>query len=151
MRNFMKVIFSGDIQQVGKKYEMKEVRDGYARNFLFPRKLAKLATEQALKMLATQKEHDEKKHALGLKMYKNLIEKLKTITLHFKMKVGETGRAFGSVTMLKIKNELKEQGIEIEKEWVDLPESLKKTGEYMVKIKFPNELFGEVKVVIDAE
>ena len=147
----MKIIFLKDIPQVGRKNEVKDVSDGYARNFLFPRNLAKPATADALKNLTVQKTHEEEEKSVEQKKQEAFMEKLKSITLTFKVKIGEKGRAFGSVTPLKISKELEKHGIKIEKESVELEESIKTTGEHAVKIKFPQGFSGEVKILVEGE
>lgn len=147
----MKVILLQDVQMVGRKNEVKEVRDGYARNFLLPRKLAEVASGYALKTVAARKEKEAREQSEDYQRYKALVEQLKTITLHFKMKVAEKGRAFGSVTAAKVRDALKMHTIEIEKEWIVLEESIKTTGAHQVKIKFPHGVKGEVNVVVEGE
>lgn len=147
----MKVIFLQDVPRVGKSNEVKNVSGGYARNFLFPQKLAKAATQNALESLISQKIKEEKEKSKEYQKYKSLAERLKDITLNFEVKLGNKGRAFGSITAVKIRDALKKQGIEIEKDWVILEEPIKTTGERKVEIKFPQEFRGEVKVVVEAE
>ncbi|MBI2640538.1 MAG: 50S ribosomal protein L9, partial [Candidatus Sungbacteria bacterium] len=103
----MKVILSQDVPNVGRKNDVKDVSDGFARNFLFPKNLAKPATEQALKALAGQKAHAEREKSEEYQRARTIAEKLKALELHFKVKLGEKGRAFGSVTAVKIRDALK--------------------------------------------
>ncbi len=147
----MRVILLQDIIHLGKRREVKEVSDGYARNFLFPRNLAKPATEQALKETTALKAREEREKSAEYQKYKALVEKLKSLTLTFKVKLGLRGRAFGSVTAVKVRDALKKQGIEIEKEWVLLDKPIKTTGEHLVRVKLPQEFSGEVKVVVETE
>ena len=147
----MKVIILQDVLHVGRKGEVKEVSDGHARNFLIPRGLAKPATEAALRGLAAQKERTRRELTEGYQKYKAVAEKLKSLTLNFKLKVGEKGRSFGSVTAVKIRDALKKQGVPVEKEWVLLEEPIKTVGETEVEIKFPQELKGRVKVIVETE
>lgn len=147
----MKIILLQDVPKVGTKNEVKEVSDGYARNFLFARNLAKPATSENIKTLKNQKAREEREKSEEYQKYKELVDKLKEINLYFKVKMGEKGRAFGSVTPLKIAEALKKQGIAAEKGWVLLKESIKTTGEHKVKIKLPQGLAGEVKVVVENE
>jgi len=165
----MKVILLQDFPPLGKKNDVKDISDGYARNFLFPRNLAKPATEAALKELAILKARKKREEAEEYQKYKALAEKLKSLTLKFKVRLAtaksslgdrhasqeslgrEEGRLFGSVTAVKIRDALEKEGIKIEKEWVMLDKPIKTTGEKMVNIKLPHGLRGEVKVVIEAE
>ncbi len=147
----MKIILLQDIPILGKKSDVRDVSPGYARNFLFPRGMAKSATELAVKMVAVQKVHEEQEKSQEYQKYKALVDKLKSLVLTFKVKLGTKGRAFGSVTAVKIRDALKKQGIGIEKEWVLLEEFIKTAGEHQVKIKFPHGLTGEVKIVVESE
>jgi large subunit ribosomal protein L9 len=147
----MKVILLKEIPKLGRKNEVKDVSDGYARNFLFTKNLARLATPEILKSMATQKAREEKEKSEEYQHYQALMEKLKSLELRFKVKIGEKGKAFGSVTPAKIKEALGKQGISIEKESILLEDSIKTTGERDVKIKLPHDLIGEVKVIIESE
>ena len=147
----MKIILFQDIPNVGRKNDVKEVSDGYARNFLFPRKLAKPATEEALKTIIIQKSREEREKSEEYQKQKALVDKLKSLTLTFKVKIGEKGRAFGSVTAVKIRDAMKKHGVNLEKEAILLNDSIKTTGEHVVKIRLPHELVGEVKIVVEAE
>lgn len=146
----MKVILTQDIPKVGKKHEVKEVSPGFARNFLFPKHVAVHATEENLRKLFSQKEQKEKSHSLELQRYQEMAEKLKSLMLEFKIKVGEKGQAFGSLNSSKITEALRQKGIEIDKEWLE-EEHIKSTGEKLIKIKFPHGIEGEVKIKIEAE
>ncbi len=146
----MKVILLQDVRNVGRKNEVKEVSPGFARNFLFSKKAAIPATEENLRKLASSKEQKEKSLSRETQKYREMAEKLKSLVLEFKIKVGEKGQAFGSITSAKLTEALRKKGIDIEKEW--LPEEhIKSTGEKTVKIEFPYGIIGEVKVRIEAE
>lgn len=180
----MKIILLQDILHLGRKYDVKDAADGYGRNFLIPRNLAKPATEAALRELTILKAREERGRSEEYQKYKAMAEKLRPIVLQFKLKVGERGkktgglfagslpteaskasvmqkrsqgvseggnRAFGSVTAVKIRDALQKQGIPVEKDWVLLEEPIKTTGEREVEIKFPQEINGKVKVVVEAE
>lgn len=147
----MKVILLQDIPKIGNKNEVKDVSDGFARNFLFPQKLAKPATNEAVKELMRQKEREEHKRSQEFQITKGLVDKLKSLVLHFKVKMGEKGKAFGSVTAVKIREALAKQEINVEKDSILLKDSIKTTGEHVVRIKLPFGMEGEVKMVIEAE
>ncbi|QQG45277.1 MAG: 50S ribosomal protein L9 [Candidatus Sungiibacteriota bacterium] len=147
----MKVLLLQDITTLGKKNDVKDVSDGYARNFLFPRNLAKPATEAALKNLVQQKVREEHEKSEEYQKYKALVDKLKSLTLSFRVRIGEKGRAYGSVTAVKIRDALKKQGIEVNKEWVLLEEPIKTAEEKVVRIKLPQEFKGGVKIIVEAE
>lgn len=147
----MKIILLKDVPSAGRKYDVKDVSDGYARNFLLPRGLAKVADDAALKALAEKKAREEERRAKEAAEYHTLSEKLEKTTLTFAVKAGEGGKAFGSVTAAQIRDALKKQKITVEKEWITLAESIKTTGEHSVKIQLPYGIAGEVKVVVESE
>lgn len=147
----MKVILLQDIPTLGKKNDTKEVSNGYARNFLLPRNLAIPATADALQAVVVSKEREVREKSEEYQKHKALAERLAVITLKFVVKVGEKGRAFGSVTATKIRDALKKEGIAVEKEWVLLEDPIKVIGEHLVKIKFPPDFSGTVKVTVAAE
>ena len=148
----MKIILLADVAHVGRKNEIKEVRDGFARNFLFPQKLAVPATEQVQQGLVARKETEQKKQSAEQERYAKLAQRLGSLQVAIKIKVGGKGKAFGSVNAAKIVEELKKQHrIEIEKEWIHLDEPLKSTGERKISVKFPHGVTGEVNIIIQSE
>jgi large subunit ribosomal protein L9 len=147
----MKVILLQDVETLGKKYEVKEVKNGYARNFLLPGKLAKAATKQALKWLADQKEVIEKKAEEDLKKAQELASKLDGIEVSVIVKVGDEGQLFESINSQKIVEKLKEMGFEVKKSQVKLEEPIKELGEFPVNINLDHNLEVEIKVIITAE
>ncbi len=146
----MKVILLKDVPGLGKKYDLKEVKGGYARNFLIPHKLAKLATPQALKELELLKDKIEKEREERVKKLKELVRKLEEIQLDFNLKVGERGEIFGSITKFDIKKALQEKGIEEDFE-VQLGHSLKSLGVHLVEIKFEEGIKAKIKVIINKQ
>lgn len=147
----MKIILLQDIENLGKKYEIKEVADGYARNFLFPKNLAKLATKENLKWLEKQKELIIKRAEEELKKIESLVSKIDGLEIFIPVKIGEGGQLFESINNQRIVNELKKFDFEIKKEQIDLIQPFKELGEFSVKINFPHNLEAEIKVIISAE
>lgn len=147
----MKVILLQDVPNVGRKNEVKEVNSGFARNFLLARKLAIPATEGTVQKINQEKEQKEKAKSKKYEEGKKLVEKLKSLTLNFKVKIGEKGKSFGSVTETKIVEALKKLNFNIDKDWILLEEHIKTTGDKVVKIKFPQGLVGEIKIKVEAE
>src|SRR3989344_8621607 len=147
----MKVIFTKDVAGVARRNEVKDVSDGYARNFLFLKGLAHVATEGALKTLEKEIAERSKKGALGLDQARALAERLKTLTLRFKMKVGAKGTSFGSVNTSRIQEELHKKGISVEKEAIELEEPIKTLGEKMVVVRFSPEVSEGIKIIVEAE
>lgn len=147
----MRVILLQDIENLGKKYDIKEVADGYARNFLFPKSLAKPVTKEVLKWLEVQKEIGAKKAEEELKRIQDLASRLDGQELVITVKVGDQGQLFESINAQKISEKLKELGIGIKKSQLDLAEPIKELGEYPIKIKFEHNLEAEIKVIVVEE
>lgn len=147
----MRVILLQDIEKLGKKYDTKEVADGYARNFLIPQGLAKPATEEALIWLETKKEIEAKKAEEELKKIQEKATAIDGQELIIPVKMGEEGQLFESITSQKISEKLKELGFEIKKTQIDLPEPIKELGEFPIKIKFEHNLEAEIKVIVIEE
>lgn len=147
----MKVILLKEIPKLGQAGDVKEVSDGYARNFLFPQGLAEPATAARLaareRMLVEQGAHDARERA----QYEKLALQLQSHPLRFTIKVGEQGQAFGSVTAQDIAEALGKAGIAVEKQWLDLPHGIKATGEHTVHITFPHNVTAEAKIVVAPE
>lgn len=147
----MKVILLKDVEKIGKKFEVKEIKEGYANNFLFPKGLAKQATREALIWLDMQKEIEEKKAEEGLKEIQETASSISGRELIFNMKVGDQDQLFESITAQRIVDKLKEEGFEIKKSQIELLEPIKELGEFPVKIKFEHNLEGEIKVIVNKE
>ena len=147
----MKVILLQDIEKLGKKFEVKEVKNGYARNFLIPQGLAKPATEEALAWLDVQKEIKEKKAEEDLQKIQEKASAIDDQEIIIPVKVGDEDQLFESVTSQKIAEKLKEAGFDVKKNQIDLAEPIKELGEFPVKIKFEHNLESEIRVIITKE
>jgi len=147
----MKVILLQDVDTLGKKYEIKEVKDGHARNFLIPQKLARAATKQALKWLADQKEVIDKEVEEDLKKAQALASQLDGLEVAIAVKVGDEGQLFESINSQKIVEKLKEMGFEVKKSQVKLTDSIKELGEFPTSIQLDHNLEAEIKLIITAE
>ena len=147
----MRVILLKDIENLGKKYEIKEVKSGYARNFLIPKGLAKKVDKEVLKWLETQKEIEAKKAEEELKKVQELATAVDDREVIIPVKVGEEDQLFESIAAQKISEKLKELGFEIKKDQIDLKEPIKELGEFPVKIKFEHNLEAEIKVIVTKE
>ncbi len=147
----MKVILLCDIENLGKKYEIKDVKDGYARNFLLPQKIARPATKQALKWLSDQKEIIEKQAEEDLKKAQSLASGLDGLELNIAVKVGEEQQLFESINSQKIAEKLKEIGFEIKKSQVKLENPIKELGEFPVNISLDHNLEAEIKLIVVEE
>lgn len=147
----MKIILLKDIQDIGKKYEIKEVKNGHARNFLIPQGLAKIATRQTLKWLESKKETIEKEVEEDLKKEQKVASDLDGLELNISVKVGEEGQLFESINSQKLSEKLKEIGFDIKKSKIVLEESIKTLGEFPIKISLEHNLEAEVKAIIVEE
>ena len=148
----MRVILLQDVEKLGKKYDVKEVSDGYARNFLFPKGLVKPATEENLKWLETQKEIEAKRAEEELKKIQEFATNIDGQEIIIPVKIGEEEQQlFESITAQKIYEKLKELGFEVKKTQIVLPEPIKELGEFPIKIKFDHNLEAEIKVIVVEE
>ncbi len=149
----MKVILLQDVKGSGKKGDIVNVAEGYARNFLFPKKLAVEATEANLKELAREKAHQEQKKAEELAQAKLLANQLKDVSLTLAVKTGEGGKLFGSVNTKDIGEQLEKQcNITIDKRKIELKGPIKNIGTHQVAIKLHPEVTATIDVkVIAAE
>ncbi|MDI6591408.1 MAG: 50S ribosomal protein L9 [Patescibacteria group bacterium] len=147
----MRIILLQDIDKLGKKYDIKEVADGYARNFLIPKGLARPATEEALAWLEAKKEVEAKKAEEELKKIQEIASNIDGQEIIIPVKVGKDQQLFESITPQKISDKLKELGFEIKKTQIDLQQPIKELGEFPVKIKFEHNLEVEVRVIIIEE
>lgn len=145
----MKIILNQDVQGIGKKHEVKNVADGYARNFLLPQKLAVPATPQALKGLEAVKSKIEKEDLESKKRLTELARMLKGSFLEFKVKMDEKGTVFGSVTKEMILRAMRSEGwLGKERVEIKLDHPLKKIGEHMIPVDLKHGILSELKVVL---
>ena len=148
----MKVILLEDVKSLGKKGEIVNVSDGYARNFVLPKKLGVEANAKNMNDLKLQKANAEKVAQEQLEAAQELAEVLKTKEVVLKMKSGEGGRAFGSVSSKEIAQAAKEQcGLELDKKKIQLPEAIKALGVYEVGVKLHTKVIGKLKVKVIEE
>ena len=147
----MKVILLQDVKKVGKKDEIINANDGYARNFLFPKKLAVEANAKNMSLLQGRKDSANFKKEKEMEYANSLKEKLSKIMLTVKVKAGENGKIFGSITSKEICVELKKQkNIEIDKKKVNLKEPIKELGTFTIDIKLYEGIIGKLKINIIA-
>ena len=148
----MKVILLSDVKKVGKKGEMKEVADGYGRNFLVAKGLAVEATKKSLEVLSEQNEADKEKEKQLEKEANALKEKLAKMTLEFKVKTGTGGRVFGNVSSKQVVEQLRKQyDISIDKRKFVDAHSATALGITIFKVDlYKNKVIGEIKVHLSA-
>ncbi len=147
----MKVILTQDIKSVGKKGQILDAADGYARNYLLPKKLAVVADNANLNELKTKQEANKYKKDMSMSAAKELSEKMKNYELVFKIKAGENGKTFGSVTSKDIADELnKKYFVEVDKKKVCLNDAIKNLGIYNIEIKLFEGISGTIKVIVQS-
>lgn len=145
----MKVILLEDVKSLGKKGELVEVNDGYARNFILAKKLGVEATARNMNDLKLKKAHEDKLAAQRLEEAKAFAEELKKVQVTLKIKAGEGGNLFVSISSKEIAQAAKEQqGLDIDKKKLVLPNPIKAVGTTVVPIKLHPQVTGELKVVV---
>jgi len=147
----MKVILLQDIEKLGKKYDIKNVADGHARNFLLPKNLVKPATEENMKWLEVQTVALRQKSEEELKKVQGVASTMDGLEIILPMKIGEKEQLFEAVNTQKIAEKLKEQGIEVKKTQIILKEPIKELGEFPIKIQLSHNLEAEIKLIIVEE
>ena len=148
----MKVILTQDVKGVGKKDQILEVNDGYARNFLIPKKLGVQASTANLALLKSKQDSRDFKRQEDKKEAEQIKEKLEKIRLDIKVKSGENGKIFGGVTSKEISDVLKDKySINIDKKKIELKETIKTVGITTVDIKSFEGVIGKVKVNVIPE
>ena len=147
----MKVILLSDVKNLGKKGEVVNTSDGYARNFLFPRKLAQEATAENLHILNAKKETERRKKLAEIEEAQRIAEKLKNKEIKILTKTGDNGRLFGAITSKDVAELInKEYGTEIDKKKIVM-DTLKLVGSYDIEVKIYPEVSTKMKVVIASE
>lgn len=148
----MKVILLDNIKGVGKKDEVINASDGYARNFLFPKKLAVEANNENMNKLKAKKQSEQYKKDVDKENARNIAKKLDDIILIIKVKAGENGKIFGGVTSKEISEELNKQyKINVDKKKIVLSENIKNLGSFDINIKLYEGITGKLKVKVVSE
>jgi len=144
----MKIILNQDVEKLGKRGEIKEVADGYARNFLFPKKLAVLATQKELDKLEMQIEIGAKKAEEQLAESQKMATGLDGLELEIPVKIGKDDQLFGAVTNTLIAEHLEKNKFEIKKSWIKIKSPIKELGEYEIIINLPHNLEAKIKIIV---
>ncbi|MCW3488952.1 50S ribosomal protein L9 [Dethiobacter alkaliphilus] len=144
----MQVILLKDVKALGKKGEIKEVAEGYGRNFLLPRGLAVEASGGHLKQHKQQEKVVAGKKAKALTEAQETAAKLNGLKLEMKAKVGENGRLFGSITSNDVAAALKKQGFSVDKRKVELSDPVKALGTYSVRVKLHPEVDANLELIV---
>ena len=144
----MKVILKADVKGSGKKGDILEVSDGYAKNFLLKKGLAEIATSSGINEINQRKNADEFHKAESIKAQKELAAKLNGVTVPVSIRAGENGKVFGSVTTEKIASALSELGYEVDKKRIVTKEPIKNVGDYEAEVKFIEGVSAKIKIVV---
>lgn len=147
----MQIILQEDVEKLGNRGQIVTVAEGYARNFLLPRKLALEATAGNMKRLEKMRAAFAKKEATEKDSAQTLAELLNTVTLTVSRKAGENDQLFGSVTSADVAEGLAAQGYTIEKRKIALADPIKLVGEYQIPVKLFREISANVKLVVNKE
>ena len=145
----MKLILLENVKGVGKKDEIINANDGYARNFLLPKKLAVEANNQNLAKLKSKQESTEHKKMTEKQEAEDLAKKLEKIILKIQVKAGENGKIFGGVTAKEIADQLQSQhNFKVDKKKIDLKETIKQTGMFTIDLKLYEGVIAKLKIHI---
>ena len=147
----MKVILKEDVQNLGQQGDVVEVKSGYARNYLMPQKLAILFTKQQKKSIEEAQRVEERKLEREKDQLESVLKQVEDLSLSLKMQSEEDSKLFGSVTKLDIVKLLEENGITIDKKYVDLSSPIKTLGEHKVNIVFTKEMSGSFTLAVEKE
>lgn len=147
----MKVILKEDVKSIGSMGQVVDVSDGFARNYLVPRGLAVEANVKNIRSLEHEKKVIQEKARKVKNTVQDLADRLANMTVVIKTKAGEEGKLFGSVTTMDIAEQLKNQGIEIDKKKISLDEPIKRLGTYAVNLKLHSEITAQVNMQVIEE
>ena len=147
----MEVILREHVDHLGRRGEVVKVADGYARNYLLPRKLALLATDGNRKQIEREREKFDAKDAEEKKVAEALGERMGGVQIVITRKVGETEALYGSVTSADVAEALAAKGFDIDRRKVQLAEPIKKLGDFEVPVKLQRDVVASVKVKVAAE
>jgi len=147
----MKVIFLANVKGVAQKDDVKEVKDGYAKNFLLKKKLAVEATPENIKMLEEKNRKNAEREQKKIDEAKALAEKLNKVGVTISGKGGDTGKLYGAITSSEIAKALADEGLDVDKKDIALKDPIKEPGEYSVKVKIFMDINAHVKVVVKAD
>lgn len=146
----MKVILQKDVKDLGKVGDLVNVKQGYARNFLFPRKLALVATESKVNEWTHLKKMSEIRKKKALVGRQEVISKMQGLTLNFKLEAaGASEKLFGSVTTMEISKQLETHGYQIDKRDIHLDEAIKQLGQHKAHVRMGEGLEAEITIVVE--
>jgi len=147
----MKVILRQDFEQLGRVGDVVDVKDGYARNYLIPRRIAYQATQSSMRQLEEERKQHEKRSDKEQRQSEKLAAELEKVSVTIQMSVGEDDKLFGSVTSQMIVDALKEKGFALDKRQIELEDVIKALGIYSVDARLPGGVIAKVKVWVVRE
>ena len=147
----MRVILKKDVPTLGRSGDIKEVKDGYARNYLFPRDLVMNATPRSVKEKAFLDQVQSKKLAKRKKSAQELAQQITGKEIEIAAKVGEDQKLFGSITNIQIARELEKQGFTVDRRSIQLDDNIKALGNYKVQVKLHDGVSAQIVVKVVAE
>ena len=147
----MQIVLLEDVPTLGKAGDTVKVSDGYARNYLIPRKKAILATDKNIKNLEHQKRQIQQQMGNMKKDAERMVEQIEKLSCTFVKTVGESGKLFGSVTSMEIESYLKENGIDVDRKKILMEEPIKNLGMFTIPIKIHPEVTANLKVWVVQE
>ncbi len=146
----MKVVLLEDVEKIGKQYDIKEVSDGFARNFLFPKELAKVATDEVIEWANNLRALGDEKAAKELEKVGDTASELEGIEVEVMVKVGDKGQLFEKIDAKDVAEKLKKMGHEVTKKQVEM-EPIEELGEFEAKVEFKHGLEAQIKVIVSEE
>lgn len=147
----MKVVLQKDVKDLGKVGEILNVKEGFARNYLFPKKVAVLATEKKVKEFDHLKRVAELKKAKAVDERKALITKLNGLVLDFKVQASETEKLFGSISNIDLSKELSKKGFEVDKADISIEEPIKVLGQHKARVILGDEPSLQTEITVSVE
>lgn len=147
----MKVVLQKDVKDLGKVGEILNVKDGFARNFLFPKKVAVAATEKKVKEFEHLKRVAELKKGKAVDERKAVASKLAGLVIEFKVQASETEKLFGSISNIDLSKELSKKGFEVDKKDIEIEEPIKVLGQHKAKVIFGEEASLQAEITVSVE
>lgn len=147
----MRVVLLQNVEKLGEKFEIVDVKPGYARGFLLPRGLAEKVTDRTIALVKQKKEQLKQKAEKEFERISQLASKLEGREVVIEARVGEKGRLFGGVRPTSVAQELKSQGFDVKKSQIEIPEEIKELGEFPVKINLPHNLEAVINLIVKQE
>jgi len=146
----MKVLLIKDVPKLGKKGEIKEVKEGYGRNYLIAKGFAKLATKEVIKEWEEEQKKLQEEKEKEIQKLNKLKEEIEKLTITITKKLGNNGHLYGAVTKEDIASSLKEKNIEIDKKLIDA-KNIKSLGEHIVDIKLGHGIHAKLKIIVEGK